>query len=146
MRTCGLDELAEALNMTVHDSYERIYHRYAKHPGGAIESVTVSIELNCSVRKKDQKKGNGQATLTATPTGWADPPKRGTHRLKLCASNQQDEVLASFDGETATDFIAEQLSPDRRQDRIRHSYLIVLIGLFILCLIVALVYVIYFHL
>lgn len=145
MTTCGLDELAEALNMTVHDSYERINRRHAKHPGGAIESVTVSIELNCRVRKTDQKKGNGQATLTVRLAGWADPPKRGTHRLKLCAGSQQEEVLASVDGKNVADFIAEQFSPDRRQDRIRRSYLIVLIALSILCLVAALVYVIYFN-
>ena len=145
MTTYGLDELAEALSMTLHGSQEKINRRYANHLGEAIEITKVSIELNCRVRKTDQKKGDGQAVLTARPTGWADPPIKGTHRLKLCASSEREEVLASFDGETTTDFIAEQFSPDRKQNPRRHSYLIVLIGLFILCLVAALVYVIYFH-
>jgi len=146
MRTCGLDELAEALNMTVHESHERINRRYAEHPGNTIESVTVSIELNCTVRKKHQKKGGSQATLTARLAGWADPPRKGTHRLTLCSSSQQDKVLTSFDGKTATDFTAEHLSPAHKQNQKRCNYFVVVIGLFILCLIVALVYVICSHL
>jgi hypothetical protein len=145
MTTCGLDELAEVLNMTVRESQERINRRHAKHVGKAIESVTVSIELNCRIRKTDRKKDKGHALLTARPLAWSKLPREGTHCLKLCASSQQEEVLVSFDGKTATDFIAEQFSPDRKQNRRRHKYLILLIGLSILGLVVALVYVIYFH-
>ena len=145
MTTCGLDELAEVLNMTVHRSQEEINRRYANHLGKTIEITKVSIELNCRIRKTDRKKDKGRALLTATPLAWSDPPGKGTHRLKLCASSQQEKALVSFDEKDAPDFMAEQLSPDRKQNRRRRNYLILLIGLSILALVAALVYVIYFH-
>jgi hypothetical protein len=143
MTTCGLDELAEALEATVHRSQERISRRHANHPGKAIESMKVSIELNCRVRKAGRKDDEGCALLTATPLAWSDPPREGMHRLKLCVSSQQEEVQVSFDEKAATDFIAEQFSPGRKLNQRMRNYLIVLIGLSILALIVALVYVMY---
>lgn len=145
MATCGLDKLAEVLRATVHGSQEKINRRYANRPGKAIESTTVSIELDCRISKTRGRKDKGRALLTATPLAWSNPPAKGTHRLKLCISSQQQEALLTFDEKAAADFIAEQLSSGREQNRRRCNYLIILIGLSILALVVALVYAIYFH-
>ncbi len=145
MATCGVDKLAEVLKTTVHRSQERINRRHAKHLGGAIESTTVSIELHCRVRKTRRREDKGRALLTATPLAWSNPPRAGTHRLRLCVSSQQEEASVNFDGKDAADFLAEQFSPDRQQNRRRHNYLILLIGLSILALAIALAYVVFFH-
>ena len=191
MKTYRLDELAQALCLTLHCSQKKIDQGVANRlskvidmdkqgqpeslvwecrlPAGdggertvemlrlpwailcqtkTVDITMVSIEFDCKVKKIHGKKDNGKASFTATPMSLDRSSKKGTHRIKVCVTDQDKEAWVDINGGTAENFISERLSPDheqKEQRRKRRNHLISIIILSISCLAVTLVYITYFQ-